>query len=75
MSIVTLQTSLLLGAFYGTEGDSLRENLYYSVACRIASLIDVPHCLEDTPLEKELGIRCGFLIYMIEDNRVLLIAK
>lgn len=57
LSLVTLRTALLLGAFYGTEGDSLRESLYYSLACRIGSLFNLPDSACDTPLSRELGIR------------------
>lgn len=57
ISLVTVQTALLLGAFYGTEGDSLHENLYYSLACRVACLLDIPAAMHDSPLNRELGVR------------------
>lgn len=61
VSLTTIQTAVLLGAFYGTEGDALHENLYYSVACRIGCLLNLPECMADTPLNQEMGIRCKFL--------------
>ena len=56
-SLVTLQTALLLGAFYGTEGDSRHESLYYALACRIGSLLNLPNLSFENPLSRELGIR------------------
>ena len=56
--LTTIQIAVLLGTYYGCEGDAVHEAVYYSVACRLACLLKVPECLNDTPLTRELGIRC-----------------
>ncbi|KAH9208392.1 hypothetical protein DL95DRAFT_467801 [Leptodontidium sp. 2 PMI_412] len=66
LSLVTLRTSLLLGAFYGTEGDSPHESLYYSLACRIGSLLNLPHSTFDTPLSREVGIRIWWTLDIVD---------
>ncbi|KAG4440911.1 hypothetical protein IFR05_003601 [Cadophora sp. M221] len=66
LSLVTLRTALLLGAFYGTEGDSLHESLYYSLACRIGSLLNIPNSTFDTPLSREVGIRIWWTLDIVD---------
>ncbi|KAK0101119.1 hypothetical protein ONS95_012898 [Cadophora gregata] len=65
-SLVTLQITLLLGAFYGTEGDSKHESLYYSIACRIGSLLNLPNSAFDSPLSRELGIRIWWTLDIVD---------
>lgn len=54
----TVQTAILLGAYYGADGDSIHENLYYTIACRMSCLLDIPLAGRPDNLEQELDVRC-----------------
>lgn len=58
LSETTLRASLLLGTYYGTEGDARRENLYYTVASRLGLLLNVPKLPSPDTLGRELHVRC-----------------
>lgn len=58
LSEQTLRAALLLGTYYGTEGDPQRENLYYTVASRLGLLLNVPKLPSPDTLGRELHVRC-----------------
>ncbi len=51
VSTTTIQASVLLGAFAITEGEVAAESIYYSIACRLAMLMDLLNMPVATPLE------------------------
>lgn len=57
VSLQSIQASVLLGACYIVEGDAAAESVYYGIACRMAQLIDLPHRICSTRLEREINIR------------------
>jgi hypothetical protein len=57
ISLQTIQACVLLGAFSIVEGEAAPEAVYYSVACRIAMLIDLPNAPVPTRLEQEVNRR------------------
>ena len=59
-SITTIQACVLLGGISTTEDNAMTESIYYTVACRMANLLDLPHRQTSTPLEKEINIRSEF---------------
>lgn len=66
ISVSTVQTCVLLGAYVITEGEALSESLYYSVACRLALLLDLPNMLVSTQLEQEVNTRIWWSLCMID---------
>jgi hypothetical protein len=57
ISLSTVQLGILLGAYATGDGDTEAENLFYSLACRTAQLIGLPHRPSSTALEREIDIR------------------
>jgi hypothetical protein len=57
ISLQTIQACVLLGAFSIVEGEAAPEAVYYSVACRIAMLLDLPNAPAATRLEREVNRR------------------
>lgn len=66
VSVSTIQACVLLGAYVITEGEALPESLYYSVACRLAMLLDLPNMLVSTRLEQEINVRIWWTLCMID---------
>lgn len=66
VSVTTIQACVLLGAFVITEGGAAAESLYYSVACRLAMLIDLPNLRVRTRLEQETNIRLWWTLNMVD---------
>lgn len=57
MSLTTIQACVLLGTISITEGKSAAESVYYSVAVRIALLLDLANRQPVDILEEELNRR------------------
>ena len=56
-SLTTIQACVLLGGISTTEDNAITESVYYTVACRMANLLDLSKKLGSDPLEREIGIR------------------
>lgn len=57
VSLQSIQAAVLLGACRIVEGDAPAESVYYGIACRMAQLLDLPHRVCFTRLEREINIR------------------
>jgi hypothetical protein len=57
VSLTTAQACILLGAFSITRGEAQAESVYYSVACRIANLLDLANKPMLDPIEREVNVR------------------
>jgi hypothetical protein len=57
VSLQSIQASVLLGACRIVEGDAPAESVYYGIACRMAQLLDLPHRICFSRLEREINIR------------------
>lgn len=62
VSITTIQACLLLGATAVTENESglmaaATESVYFSIACRMAQLLDLPNLPASTRIEQEVNRR------------------
>lgn len=57
VSLVTIQASMLLGAAAVVEGEGATESVYFSVACRMAMLMDIPNVPATTRIEQEIQTR------------------
>ena len=55
--MTTAQACVLLGAFSITHGEAQAEAVYYSVACRIANLLNLTNKPTSDPVEREVNIR------------------
>lgn len=66
MSVTTIQACVLLGAFVVTEGEAAPESLYYSVACRMAMLMDLPNLSVRNRIEQETNIRIWWTLHMVD---------
>ena len=66
VSLVTVQACVLLGACAITESEASAEAVYYSVAGRMAMLLDLPHAAASTRLEREVNIRVWWSLCMID---------
>lgn len=66
VSITTIRASVLLGAFAITEGEAEAESIYYSIACRLAMLMDLPIFPVDNRIDQETNIRMWWALNMID---------
>lgn len=57
ISMVTIQACMLLGAAAVAEGEGATESVYFSIACRMAMLLDLPEAPAATRIEQEIQIR------------------
>jgi hypothetical protein len=69
VSLQSIQASVLLGACRIVEGDAPAESVYYGIACRMAQLLDLPHRICFSRLEREINIRGGCLV--LPDQNIL----
>lgn len=53
VSLQSIQASVLLGACRIVEGDAPAESVYYGIACRMAQLLDLPHRICFSRLERD----------------------
>jgi hypothetical protein len=65
-SLTTLQAAVLLGAFVITEGEAAAEAVYYSVACRVALILNLPQMSGATRLEQEINRRVWWTLCMVD---------
>lgn len=56
-SILTIQHCILLGTISTTDGDAATESVYYTVACRMANLLELPNRAAADAIEQEVNIR------------------
>lgn len=66
ISVATVQACVVLGAYVITEGEPIPESLYYSVACRLAMVLDLPNMMVATRLEQECNTRIWWTLCMID---------
>ncbi|KAK7991484.1 hypothetical protein PG996_013467 [Apiospora saccharicola] len=64
--IINVQTFMLLGAYAAANGDTDVENLYYSLAGRMALSLNLPELPVTTLLERELNLRVWWTLCMID---------
>lgn len=57
ISLVTIQACLLLGAASVAEGEGATESIYFSIACRMAMLLDLPNAPVSTHVQQEVNNR------------------
>lgn len=57
ISMETVQLAMLLAAGSLADGHMDAENVYHTVACRIAQLVGLPRRLGEKPLEREINLR------------------
>jgi hypothetical protein len=57
VSLTTIQACVLLGCYAISEGEASAEAMYYSVACRMAMVLDLARAPSPTRLEREVRIR------------------
>ena len=66
VSLITIQASVLLGAFVVTEGEPAAEAIYYVIACRCAMLLDLPNRQTSSRVEQEVNRRAWWTLKMID---------
>ncbi len=57
ISLTTIQACVLLGSVSRVEGQGAAESVYYSVACRIANLLDLANRPASDAIDREVNIR------------------
>lgn len=57
VTLTTIQSCVLLGACSVVDGDAATEAVYYSIACRMAMLLNLPEMPIVTELEREINVR------------------
>ncbi len=57
ISLSTIQACILLGTVSRSEGDAAGESVYYSIASRMANLLDLANMPASDVIEKEVHIR------------------
>lgn len=66
ISITTIQASILLGTIAFAESKMESEALYYSVASRLALLLDLPNRPAASEIERQVNLRVWWTLYMID---------
>jgi hypothetical protein len=64
-SIVTIQACIILGGIATTNDNATTESVYYTVACRMANLMDLAHRPVSSPLEREVNIRSRCITLLV----------
>lgn len=54
---MTIQACILLGAISTTEGDAITESVYYTIACRMANLLDLSKREGSNAIDHEINVR------------------
>lgn len=57
VSFETIQLSVLIAAGATGDGNTESENLFFTVGCRTAQLLGLPHRAAASPLEEEINLR------------------
>lgn len=57
VSLTTIQVCVILGAIGVVDGKPASEAIYYSIACRIAQLLNLPNCYAANRVEQEVHTR------------------
>jgi hypothetical protein len=55
--LTTIQVCVLLGAIQVVEMDSATESVFYTIACRMAMILDLPNAPAKTRIEQEVNLR------------------
>ncbi|OQU99040.1 Fungal specific transcription factor domain-containing protein [Cladophialophora immunda] len=63
ISLTTIQACLLLGASAVVEGEGATESVYFSIACRMGMLLDLPNAPVTTRIQQELNFRVWWALY------------
>jgi Fungal specific transcription factor domain. len=58
--LTTVQACMLLGAIQVVEMDSATESIFYTVACRLAMILDLPNAPAKTRIEQEVNLRGNY---------------
>jgi hypothetical protein len=52
--LTTIQACMLIGAIQVVEIDSATESIFYTIACRMALILDLPNAPATTRIEQEI---------------------
>ena len=63
VSLSTIQACILLGTVSRSEGDAAAESVYYSIASRMANLLDLANMPASNAVEREINIRGKFNLH------------
>lgn len=66
ISLETIQACVLLGTIAFAEANMQSEALYYSVATRLALILDLPHRTAKDVVERQVNLRVYWTLYMID---------
>ena len=55
--LTTVQACVLLGAVQVVEMDAATESVFYTIACRLAMILDLPNAPAKTRVEQEINLR------------------
>jgi hypothetical protein len=66
ISITTIQASILLGTIAFAESTMASEALYYSIATRLALLLNLADRPTSTEIERQINLRVWWTLYMID---------
>ncbi|KAL2831509.1 hypothetical protein BDW59DRAFT_169757 [Aspergillus cavernicola] len=66
ISVSTIQACILLGTVCYSDSQTKSESLYYSVAVRLALILDLPRKESDDQVERQVNLRIWWSLYMID---------
>ncbi|KAL4804608.1 hypothetical protein BDV18DRAFT_161702 [Aspergillus unguis] len=66
ISVTTIQACILLGTVSFSESQTQSEALYYSVAIRLALILDLPNRPCDDTVDEQVNLRIWWSLYMID---------
>ncbi|KAL2795232.1 hypothetical protein BJX66DRAFT_337233 [Aspergillus keveii] len=66
ISVATIQACILLGTVSFSDSQTKSESLYYSVAVRLALILDLPNRQCEDQVERQVNLRIWWSLYMID---------
>ncbi|KAH8650183.1 hypothetical protein BX600DRAFT_442266 [Xylariales sp. PMI_506] len=66
VSVTTIQACVLLGGYAAGHGHIEVENTYYTIAGRMALILDLPSQPTSSPIEQEINIRIWWTLCMVD---------
>ncbi|KAL2812295.1 hypothetical protein BJX63DRAFT_421862 [Aspergillus granulosus] len=66
ISVTTIQAAILLGTVCFSDSQTKSESLYYSIALRLALILDLPNRQCDDQVERQVNLRIWWSLYMID---------
>jgi hypothetical protein len=62
--LTTIQACMLIAAAQVIEMQSTTESIFYTIACRMAMIMDLPNATVNNPIEREVHLRGNYPVFL-----------